>query len=108
MLVAANPQPADGSGSRPHLVAAAVAFTALAAWPAVAWRRRDSGPRLLRAAVCAGAAAALLGASGWFAVEAAAGGARIGLAERIAAGSQAVWPLAVVLDSRRAGAARYP
>jgi len=38
----------------------------------------------------------------WFFTELLMGGQRVGLAERVAAGAQAVWPLAVVLSVRRA------
>jgi hypothetical protein len=50
----------------------------------------------LRAGVSAAASAALFGLLGWFYVELAAGGLQLGLAERAAAGAQALWPLVVV------------
>jgi hypothetical protein len=36
----------------------------------------------------------------WFGAELIAGGRQVGLAERVLAGAQAVWPLAVVLVCR--------
>ena len=44
---------------------------------------------------------ALLGLLGWFATELYGDGGLIGLSERVLAGSQALWPLAVVLLARR-------
>jgi hypothetical membrane protein len=97
VLVAVFPLPAEG-GSAPHGVAAGSAFLALAAWPALAGRSRGSGLLTRRAGVLA--AAGLLGLVGWFGL--ALGGQRQGLAERAAAGAQALWPLAVVVSARRA------
>jgi len=98
VMVAAFAQPARGNLVA-HTVAATVAFTALAAWPALAWRRRPSPP-LLSARPSAAASVVLVGLVVWFAAEL-HGGER-GLAERAAAGAQALWPLAVVVSSRRA------
>jgi hypothetical protein len=50
----------------------------------------------MRPRAAALAAAALLAAVGWFAVELAGSGLDLGVAERVAAGAQSVWPLAVV------------
>lgn len=121
VLVAAFPLPVGDGGSAPHTAAAAVAFGALAAWPAVAWRRvlrpgsdRPAVPAAdvvpaadgpvpvaLRPAVSGAAAAGLLGLVAWFAVEIGTGGRQVGLTERLAAGAQAVWPLVAVLSARR-------
>jgi hypothetical membrane protein len=98
LLVAAFPLPADDSGSAPHTLAAGVAFGALALWPALAWTRAEAPP-LLRREAALPAAVVLLGVVGWFVAELAADTARVGLAERIAAGAQALWPLAVVTTS---------
>jgi hypothetical protein len=38
---------------------------------------------------------------GWFVVVEVAGGSQAGLAERAAAGGQALWPMAVALAARR-------
>lgn len=101
VLVAALPLPADDSGATAHTVAAAVALTSLAAWPALAGRPRPVAG-VLRPAVGAGAAALLLGSLGWLLVELSTQGDRVGLAERVAAGAQALWPLVVVATTRRA------
>lgn len=98
MLVAAFPLPAEG-GSPGHAVSAALAFGALAVWPAAAWRR-GRGPVALRPVVSVTAVLVLLALVGWFAVTL-AGGGPVGLTERVAAGAQAFWPLAVALSCRR-------
>jgi hypothetical protein len=90
-------------GSLPHTVAAAAAFGSLAAWPAAARRRGPAAAWALRPAAGAAATGALLGLLGWFYVELSTGGRTLGLAERAAAGGQALWPLAVVLACRAFG-----
>ncbi|MFF3857303.1 DUF998 domain-containing protein [Micromonospora sp. NPDC002575] len=118
LAVAAFPLPADG-GSTPHALAAAVAFGALALWPALA--PAGDGPRAGHPrpdalgpaggvghrprptlggyaggrAAWAAVAVGLLVPVAWFAVELATGGERIGLAERVAAGAEALCPLLV-------------
>jgi hypothetical protein len=113
VLVAASPLPPDGT-SAAHTAAAALAFGALAVWPLGSPPQRgrssdegtddgsttDGGVRVpwpLRRPVAATAAALLTGLVGWFGVALVADTARAGLAERVAAGAQALWPLAVVL-----------
>lgn len=91
--VAAFPLSESGE-SVAHGVAASIAFVSVAAWPAVAGRSGTDVPAGLRRLVARVAAAVLLGLVGGFAVE--LNGPRIGLAERVAAGAQALWPLAVV------------
>ncbi|BEL04179.1 hypothetical protein Q0Z83_023700 [Actinoplanes sichuanensis] len=98
VLVAAFPLPAAGT-SPEHAAAATAAFVALAMWPAPA-RRRGPAPAMLRPAASFAAALVLVGLIGWFAVTLSTGGP-VGLAERLAAGAQACWPLIVVLSSRR-------
>jgi hypothetical membrane protein len=93
LLVAAAPLPVEG-GSRPHTLVAATAFLALAAWPALA------GPALPRA-VRVGAATVLLGLVAWFGAELSGDTDRVGLAERVAAGAQTIWPFVVVSALRR-------
>jgi hypothetical membrane protein len=93
VLVAVFPLPADGSGSVPHTVVASAAFLALSVWPALAARRDAVGP-LLRPLPSTVATAALLGCLTWFGVQLRADDG-VGLAERVTAGAQAVWPLAV-------------
>jgi hypothetical membrane protein len=97
VLVAAFPQPAEGN-SVAHTVAATVAFVALGAWPAFAARRR-LGAVLLTPIASAVATVGLLGLVGWFALE--LHGGQRGLAERLAAAAEALWPLAVVVTTRR-------
>jgi len=55
----------------------------------------------VRPGACAGAAGVLLALLVWFGAELTSGGRQVGLAERVLAGAQAVWPLAVVLACRR-------
>ncbi|HVA59447.1 MAG TPA: DUF998 domain-containing protein [Mycobacteriales bacterium] len=99
VLVAAFPQPAHGD-SIAHTVAATASFAALGLWPAWAWLEESPAGLLSRRASYA-AATVLLGLVGWFAAE--LGGAERGLAERAAAGAQALWPLAVVISCRWPG-----
>jgi hypothetical membrane protein len=96
VLVAANPEPA-GSGSLAHTVSAATAFIALAIWPAVSVRRGPSVPSGLRPAACVSATVIMLGLLVWFYVELGLGGHHLGLTERVLAGVEATWPLAVIL-----------
>jgi hypothetical membrane protein len=104
LLVALAPLPGGGESSTAHTVAAAAAFVALAVWPAFAWTRPQVPAQtvavLLRPAACAVATCTLLLLLGWFFGEQIAGGREVGLTERLAAGAQAVWPLAVVLSAR--------
>ncbi len=83
IAVASLPQPATG-----HVQAAGIGFVALAIWPALA--------RVPELAVRMAATAVLLALLGWFASQL-GGGAQLGLTERILAGAQALWPLAVAL-----------
>lgn len=100
VLVASFPQPAVGNGPM-HTAAASVAFGALGIWPLFAMRRTPAGP-LLKPGPSVAATVALLGLVMWFVVE--RHGDRRGLAERAAAGAQALWPLAVVVTTRRSTA----
>ncbi|MDM7830626.1 DUF998 domain-containing protein [Cellulomonas edaphi] len=83
----------------PHGVAAAVGFGALALWPALAWRRGGTGA--LRPAVGIAASVVLVGLLGAFVLELQRDGDAVGLTERLVAGAQALWPLAVVVWLRR-------
>lgn len=98
VLVAAFPQPVEGN-STAHTLAAAVAFGALGVWPIFAARRTPAAPLLGRSPSLT-AATVLLGLVTWFVLE--VHGDLRGLAERAAAGGQALWPLAVVLTGWRA------
>lgn len=89
VLVAAFPLPSTG-GSTAHTLAAAVAFLALAGWPALA------APRSRLAWT---GTAVLLAFVAWFTSEL-SGGTVVGLTERLAAGAEAFAPLAAVLLAR--------
>jgi Protein of unknown function (DUF998) len=110
VMVAVNPEPARGGVSLPHMFWAAIGFVALAAWPLTAMKRQPSAPAGLRPTVATTAVGVLFGLLVWFGVELIAGGRQVGLAERVLAGAQAAWPLAVVLTCRwrqsRTGRAR--
>jgi hypothetical membrane protein len=104
VLVAVNPEHAGKGGSLPHTFWAAVGFIVMVAWP-VAGRRRGCGaPYGLRPAVAAVATAAMLGLLAWFGAELTSGGRQVGLAERVLAEAQAIWPLVVVLTCVAAAA----
>jgi uncharacterized protein DUF998 len=108
VLVAANPLPAGGGPAPEHALAAGVAFVALATWPVLSWRHRPTAPdprpvSPFRPAVALAAAGVLIGVLGWFFVELTQDTDRVGLSERAAAGTQALWPLAAVLLARRSG-----
>ena len=105
VMVAAFPQPVRGN-SPSHTVAAAAAFIALGAWPAFAGRRRSAAPLLHARRPRSRRPRVLLGLVVWFAAE--VHGDQRGLAERAAAGAQALWPLAVVVTTRRAWARAAP
>jgi hypothetical membrane protein len=96
LLVAASPLPAGGGGSVRHTIAAAVGFITLAFWPVLSARREPSVPWPLRLRTCGGATVVLLALLVWFGAEL-MGGGQVGLAERVLAGAESLWPLAVVL-----------
>jgi hypothetical membrane protein len=100
VLVAANPEPA-GSGSLAHTIWAATAFIALAIWPAAGLSRGPSVPCGLRPAVSVSATATMVALLVWFYVELSIGSRQLGLAERVLAGVEAVWPLVVILTCHR-------
>ena len=100
VLVAVFPETAGDGGSLPHTFWATVGFVALAVWPLAAGRRGSLVPAWLGQGVRAGAAGVLLGLLVWFGTELIGGGRQVGLAERVLAGAEAVWPLAVVLACR--------
>jgi hypothetical protein len=102
--VAAAPLPSGDGGSAAHTGFAATAFLALAAWPAFALRRvaragsdgvREAPDLPWRPVVALPVTAALLGLVGWFGAELGSD-VRVGLAERVAAAAQALWPLVAV------------
>ncbi|MEV8512458.1 DUF998 domain-containing protein [Dactylosporangium sp. NPDC051484] len=101
ILAAAFPLPASGA-SGAHQSAATVAFVCLALWPAL-WRH--AGGRTARPPVSVMVPATLVLAALLLGFAAAVGtGVLVGLAERLAAGAQAVWPLVTVLLLRRSRA----
>jgi hypothetical protein len=103
IMVAASPE--HPGGAVHHAVWAALGFSALAAWPLGAWRRGPWVPWGLRPVVCAGAVAVQAVLLAWFVGELVTSGGQVGLAERVVAAAQAIWPLAVVLSCRAATAA---
>jgi hypothetical protein len=98
ILVAASPEPARG-GSLGHAFWATAGFIALTAWPAASRRRGHEVPFGLRPAVSASATGVLLGLLAWLGTELITRGGQVGLAERVLAEAQAVWPLAVVITA---------
>lgn len=98
--VAVFPTNATGT-STAHLVAASLAFGALAIWPAFAGQRSEGHPQLLHPRASLIASAVLLLLVGWFVLELAKGSPRVGVAERAVAVAEALWPLAVVLSLKR-------
>ena len=99
VMVAVFAQPAHGN-SRAHTAVATISLSALALWPLFAAGRGGRAPLLTRP-VSVAAAIVLGGLVVWFAADL-HGGVR-GLAERTAVGAEALWPLAVVATTRRAG-----
>ena len=102
MLVAANPEHPGDAYPVPHIIAASVGLAGLVTWPAGASRRGSAVPWCLRPAVAATAVAVLFALVLWFGAALVLRSGQAGLAERVAGGAQAVWPLAVVLSCRRA------
>lgn len=100
LAVSAFPIPSGVGSSSAHSAAAAVAFVSLAVWPAFGWIRPPPGRipiNVLGPRVSAAATGALLLTLAWFFAELLTSGQRVGLAERVAAGAQATWPLVVVV-----------
>ncbi|MGI5244397.1 DUF998 domain-containing protein [Dactylosporangium sp. CA-139066] len=101
VAVAALPLPAAGT-SGAHQTAATLAFACLALWPAL-WRH--PGGAVPRPPVAVMIPATLVMVALVLLFTAALGsGVLVGLAERLAAGAQALWPLATVLLLRRPAA----
>lgn len=96
MVVAAAPQPAHGSAPL-HIAAAGVGFVTLSVWPVFA--AGSAEPPVLRRRVGGVVTALLLALLAWLGVEI-GGGPLLGLSERMLAGAQSLWPLAVVLGLR--------
>lgn len=103
LLVAAFPLPAGGGSSAAHSVVAFVAFVLLTAWPAGSPRASVRGfvPWGLRTVVARSAFAVLAVATLAFFAAVVLGAGPVGLLERVVAGAQALWPLAVVASVPR-------
>ncbi|WP_432987370.1 DUF998 domain-containing protein [Dactylosporangium sp. CA-233914] len=96
----AFPVPA-ASTSGAHQVAATFAFVCLALWPAL-WRQGGGGAPRPPVRVMIPATLVMVALVLLFAI-ALGSGVLVGLAERLAAGAESVWPLATVLALRRSG-----
>jgi len=101
MLVAANPETAGNAYPVQHILWSSIGLAGLTTWPAGAWRRGPAVPWALRPAVAATVVAVLLALVAWFGAELVTAAGQAGLAERIAGGAEALWPLAVVLSCCR-------
>jgi hypothetical membrane protein len=107
VLVACFPLPAVGTTSwtsSAHALTALAAFVLLSVWGVPARRYGSGVPWGLRSPVALRAAAVLCSLTALFFVAVSASTAYVGLLERVAAGAQALWPLAVVLSVTRARA----
>jgi hypothetical membrane protein len=106
VLVAANPQPAGGGLSVPHVAGATLGCVVMTIWPVAGRRREPSAPAALNppAAMCAAAVMSVVAV--WFALELLTNGGQIGLAERVLTGAQTTWPLVVMLTIAAAGSAQ--
>ncbi len=98
-LVAAFPQPVVGN-SVAHTAAATLALIAMAIWPAFGSTRRP-GARLLSPGPSAIAVSIMLASVAWFALE--LHGGQRGLAERVATGTESLWPFVVVAATSGVG-----
>jgi hypothetical membrane protein len=99
LLVAAFPLSLHSEG-REHVLAASAAFLCLAIWPLFGLSCAPAAPPALRPRYAVLASLVLLGMLAWlgWALEAES---QLGLAERMAAGAEAIWPLLVALSVRR-------
>jgi hypothetical membrane protein len=99
LLVAAFPLTPDRT-DRAHVVLASAAFVCLAVWPLFAITRKAGAPFALRplgASLASALLMSLLAWLGWALQQ----GSYVGLAERVAAAAEALWPLLVVLNVAR-------
>jgi hypothetical membrane protein len=101
IAVALFPLPAGATeeDALAHTVSAAMAFLALAIWPALAISRNSRSVLLTPAGGALGAAF-LISLLAWFAIDLMNDAPTLGLSERIAAGAQAFWPSVIVLTTR--------
>ncbi|MFD3920922.1 DUF998 domain-containing protein [Streptomyces sp. NPDC058595] len=98
MALTLVPAPISG-GALGHGAVAAVGFVLLAAWPALAARRRSTVPWGLRFRVAIVASALMCVCALWFVFELRNGKAP-GVAERVVTFVQALWPLVVAVSCR--------
>lgn len=105
LLVAAFPLPAGEGSSAAHSVVAFVAFVLLTVWAGFSPRSTVHGfvPWGLRRPVARWAFAVLALLTLGFFAAVVLGLGPVGLLERLAAGAQALWPLAVVVSVPRKG-----
>jgi hypothetical membrane protein len=101
LLVAALPLPGGGGSSSAHSVVAFLAFVLLTVWAPCAGVASAGAPWGLRRRIATGAGVVLGVLTLWFFVVVLAGGSHVGLAERCAAGAQALWPAIVVASVPR-------
>ncbi len=104
-LVAAFPLPRDGHAAWPHAMFAIIGFTGLAAWPMGLMSRWGGPAEILRPfparqPTAAIASAVMFCILGWFGLEELLNGPHLGLSERVAAVTEATWPLVVVIAAR--------
>lgn len=83
-----------------HMLAAGFAFGALTVWPVFARKRFNADLPLLQTRICWAATTVLGALVLWFVFELARAGSHVGLAERVVAVSQALWPLLVTNSLR--------
>ena len=107
VCVAVFPLPAGGGSSQAHSTAALAAFVALSVWPLASTPRRvgedpvmDDLPWGLRRPVAVSAGVVLVGLLVGFGISLGPG-TGVGLTERLVAGAQSLWPLAVVASVPR-------
>lgn len=93
--VAVFPLPSEHGSCAAHTISATSAFVALSLWPALA-ARASGGLDPLGRPVCYWASGVLITALGVFAVSLGQG-RYVGFTERVAARSQVLWPLVVVV-----------
>jgi hypothetical membrane protein len=88
--------PTNTSGTPPsHMLAAGLAFGALTVWPAFARQKSNAESITLQPRICFAATAVLSALLLWFTFELAFAGSHVGLAERVVAVAQSLWPLLV-------------
>lgn len=111
-LIGVGVFPISAAGERAapvHSIFAVISFGAMSLWPAFGCRSQSKAraaasshgpvPVALVPKVAITAAFAMSGAVVWFFWQAASDGDLVGLSERVAAGSQALWPFATVLSA---------